>query len=165
MGSSSRVRRLLEPRILAPAVFALLVVATIAAFGWAQHLKTEPLVVDKVVFRPGAFTPNADCRRDRGRVRFRLTRSDRVTAEILTQDDRRVRRLYRDRPTAAYRFVVIRWDGRDDAGTVLAPGPYKLRLTLLDQDRTLIPPGRFRVHEAPSRPRRSCARREAGGPD
>ena len=157
------MRRSLEPRVLAPVFFGLLVAATIAAFGWAQHLKTEPLVVDKVVFRPDSFTPNADCRRDRGRVRFRLTRSDRVTAEVLTQGDRRVRVLYRDRPTEEFRFVVIRWNGKDDAGEVVAPGPYKLRLTLLDQDRTVIPPGRFRVHEAERRPRRGCAG-DDGGP-
>jgi hypothetical protein len=153
--------RLLEPRTLAPAVFALLVVATVAAFGWAQYLKTEPLVLDKVVFRPDTLTPNADCRRDRARVRFRLTRSDRATVEIVDGDDRRVRVLFRNRPIREFRFVVLRWDGKSDAGRVVPPGPYKLRVTLLEQERTLIPPGRFRLHEAPRRPRRGCA--EPGG--
>jgi hypothetical protein len=151
------VSRLADSRALAPVVFALLVLGTLVAFGWAQYLKTEPLVLDKVVFRPDAFTPNADCRRDRGRVRFRLTRSDRATVEIVDLENRRVRVLVRDRPIQSFRFVVLRWDGKGDGGRVQPPGPYKLRVTLLEQDRTLIPPGRFRLHDAPRRPRRSCA--------
>ena len=144
-------------------MFALLVAATAVAFGWAQYLKTEPLVLDKVVFRPDTFTPNADCRRDRGRVRFRLTRSDRATVEIVDEEDRRIRVLFRDRPIRRFKFVVLRWDGRDGAGEVAPPGPYKLRVTLLGQDRTLIPPGRFRLHEAKRRPRRGCAEPDGGG--
>jgi hypothetical protein len=151
------LRRLAEPRTLAPAVFALLVAATVAAFGWAQYLKTEPLVLDKVVFRPDTLTPNGDCRRDRARVRFRLTRSDRATVEVVDLEDRRVRLLFRDRPIRKFRFVVLRWNGKDDFGAVMPPGPYKLRVSLLGQDRTLIPPGRFRLHEAPRRPRRACS--------
>jgi len=155
--------RLLEPRTLAATAFALLVAATVAAFGWAQYLKTEPLVLDKVVFRPDTLTPNADCRRDRGRVRFRLTRSDRATVEIVDEEDRRVRVLFRDRPIRKFKFVVLRWDGKDGAGTVLPPDAYKLRVTLLGQDRVLIPPGRFRLHQAQRRPRRGCRQLDGGG--
>ena len=35
-----------------------------------------------------SFTPNGDCRRDRGRIRFRMTRSDRAKIEIVDLDDR-----------------------------------------------------------------------------
>ena len=164
-----------QTRWIAAIVFAALALGTAGAFAVAQRLKGEPLILDKVVFKPAIFTPNADCRRDRGRVRFRLTRSDRARIEIVDLEDRPVRRIEEvlevvdqnrrrvrpvsgRRPLASYRFFVLRWDGRTDRGFLAPPGPYKLRVTLLGQDRELIPPGRFRLHEAPRRPRRGCAR-------
>src|SRR3954469_17722377 len=77
----------------AAAVFALLVLATLAAFAYAQRVKRDPLVLDRVTFvgaprHQGAdvrhsFTPNADCRRDLMRIRFRTTVSDRGTVQVI----------------------------------------------------------------------------------
>lgn len=169
-----------QTRRIAAVVFAALTLGTAGAFVVAQRLKGEPLILDKVVFRPAVFTPNADCRRDHGRVRFRLTRSDRARIEVVDLDDRPVRQIEEvrevlgpnrrrlrpvaGRPLASYRFFVLRWDGKSDRGFLAPPGPYKLRVTLLGQDRELIPPGRFRLHEAPRRPRRGCARSESAAP-
>jgi hypothetical protein len=138
-------------------IFALLALGAMAAFALAQHLKGRPLVLDKVVFRPAAFTPNGDCRRDRGRVRFRLTRPDVADIEVVDLDERRVKLISARRRIPSYEFVVVRWNGRNDAGRVMPTGPYKLRVTLHEQDRSLVPPGRFRLHDAPRRPRGRCA--------
>jgi hypothetical protein len=168
-------------RLIAPAAFVALVIGTIGAFAYAQQLKNEPLVLDKVVFRPATFTPNADCRRDRARVRFRLTRSDRARIEIADRDEQvvktivsidkiidrqplRTREISLEQPLDSYQFMAVRWDGRTDRGFLAPPGPYKLRVTLLGQDRELVPPGRFRLHEAPRRPRRGCLSAEEPEP-
>ncbi|HET9592317.1 MAG TPA: hypothetical protein VFP17_05305, partial [Solirubrobacterales bacterium] len=81
-------RALVSPRAAA-VVFALLVLATVAAFAYAQRVKRDPLVLDRVQFiapphRKGtakvhSFTPNGDCRRDRLRIQFRTTISDQGT--------------------------------------------------------------------------------------
>jgi len=66
-------RRLTANRVLAPAIFALLVVATVAAFAAAQRLKREPLILDKVTFNPlvngqTVITPNGDGQTDLARI-------------------------------------------------------------------------------------------------
>ena len=56
-------------------VFALLVLATVAAFAWAQRLKRDPLVLDRVTFgtpHSRSFTPNGDCVFDVERIRLRV---------------------------------------------------------------------------------------------
>src|SRR6476646_2166944 len=107
---------------LASAVFALLVLATLAAFAWSQHLKRNPLVLDKVSFvgfpvlhpkNPvhGSFTPNGDCRYDRIRIRFRTTSSDDGIVQIVRPGGRVVITLARDRFLKRYQFHTFYWDG------------------------------------------------------
>ncbi len=49
--------------------------------------------------------------------------------------------LARDRFLERYHFFTFYWDGRTRAGGVAPPGRYKLRVKLLGQERTLVPPG------------------------
>jgi hypothetical protein len=153
-------------RYIAPAVVGVLAIATIGAFAYAQRLKREPLILDKVTFGTrnthGAFTPNRDCVNDYGRIRFRITRSDQASVQIVDPDGRLVRVLARDRFLKRYRFFVFHWNGRTDEGTKAPPGRYKLRLVLLGEDRKLTPGGRLRLHLAPRRPQ-GCARKGATG--
>lgn len=150
-------------------VFALLAVATLAAFAWSQRLKRDPLVLDRATFaagvaadrprsfRPGrALTPNGDCRNDRERIRFRVTRSDRATVQIVKPGGRLVITLARDELVRRYRYTTLYWDGRSRYDGAAPPGRYKLRVKLLGQDRTLVPPGTIRIHRAPRRPPASC---------
>jgi hypothetical protein len=149
-------------------VFALLVVATLAAFAWSQRLKREPLVLDRVSFLVGqsdssgprirAFTPNGDCRFDRVRIRFRITQSDRAHVQVVKPGGKLVVTLARDRYLKRYRFFTFYWDGRSRGDGRAAPGRYKLRVKLLDQDRVLVPGGVMRLHEAPRRPSPECGR-------
>src|SRR3954463_15439387 len=74
-------------------VFALLVLATLAAFAWSQRLKRDPLVLDRVTFvgvpvlhpkHPAySFTPNGDCRYDAMRIRFRTTQTDYGKVQVI----------------------------------------------------------------------------------
>jgi hypothetical protein len=148
-------------------VFALLVLATLAAFAVSQRLKRDPLVLDKVTFvaapilnpkapRVHAFTPNDDCRFDQIRIRFRVTRSDDATVQVVKPGGRLIVTLERDRLLKRYRFHTFYWDGRSRRTGSAPPGRYKLRVKLLGQDRTLVPPGTMRLHRAPSKPIGEC---------
>jgi hypothetical protein len=140
-------------------VFALLVVATIAAFAWSQRLKRDPLVLDRVTFGTPvsrSFTPNRDCRFDRVRVRFRVTRSDRANVQVVKPGGKLVVTLTRDTYLKRYRFFTFYWDGRMRNDGVAPPGRYKLRVKLLGQDRVLVPGGVMRLHRAPREPTPTC---------
>ena len=140
-------------------VFALLVLATVAAFGWAQRLKRDPLVLDRVTFigaprhspkapRVQSFTPNGDCRFDLMRIRFRVTQSDDATVQVVKPGGMVVITLARERHLKRYHFFTFYWDGRQRGGAVAPPGRYKLRVKLLGQERVLVPPGVIRLHRA-----------------
>jgi hypothetical protein len=156
-------------------VFALLVLATLGAFAWAQRLKRDPLVLDKVSFvampvptdpaRPRLhnFTPDGDCRNDRIRIRFRTTVSDESTIQIVKPAGRVVITLARDRFLKRYHFHTFVWDGRQRGGGIAAPGRYKLRVKLLGQGRTLVPPGAIGLHRASLDRASACATRVRGG--
>lgn len=150
-------------------VFALLVLATIAAFAWSQQRKRDPLILDRVSFAAvprlhlgspslRAFTPNRDCRYDRIRIRFRTTRSDRGDVQVVRPGGRLILTLARDTHLKRYRFHTYYWDGRERDDGIAPPGRYKLRVKLHGEDRTLVPGGAMRLHRAPRDPRGECAR-------
>jgi hypothetical protein len=149
-------------------VFALLVLATVAAFAYAQRRKRDPLVLDKATYvgvpkiHPKSapvhsFTPNGDCRFDEIRIRFRVTQSDHGTVQVVKPGGRVVITLARDKYLKRYHFHTFYWDGRQRGGGIAAPGRYKLRVKLLGQERNLVPPGAIHLHRAPSRPGKACA--------
>lgn len=150
----------------AAVVFALLVLATLAAFAYSQRAKREPLVLDRVTFiapphRKGtakvhSFTPNGDCRRDRIRIKFRTTISDDGTVQVIKPGGRVVYTLARDEFLKRYTFHSYYWDGRQRGGGTARPGRYKLRVRL-GSDRTLVTPGTIRLHPSPAKAKSKCA--------
>ncbi len=158
-------------------VFALLVVATVAAFAWAQRLKRDPLVLDRVTIvgapvprdpdapRVHSFSPNGDCLNDRVRIRFRVTQSGAATVQVVKPGGSVVVTLARDRFLKRYHYFSFYWDGRQRGGGIAAPGRYKLRVKLLGQDRTLVPPGTIRLHRVPPRGNGPCKPEPRGGGD
>jgi hypothetical protein len=158
-------RRRVKPSAAA-LVFALLVLATVAAFAWAQRLKRDPLVLDRVsyagapVLHPEnpvpSFTPNGDCRYDEVRIRFRVTQSDDATVQVVKPGGKVVVTLARDRFLKRYHFFTFYWDGRQRGGGSALPGRYKLRVKLLGQERVLVPPGSIRLHRAPRQSTSAC---------
>ncbi len=167
-------RRRVEARAAA-IVLAVLVLATVAAFAYAQRLKRDPLVLDRASFvgvpriHPKtppvlSFTPNGDCRYDEVRIRFRVTQSDDATVQVVKPGGRVVITLARDRYLKRYHFFTFYWDGRSRNDGIAPPGRYKLRVKLLGQERTLVPPGTIRLHRAPLQPRADCERRGKPAP-
>jgi hypothetical protein len=160
-------RRNERPGLLSPnaVVFALLVLATLAAFAYSQRVKRDPLVLDRVTFvaaprAKGAkavhsFTPNGDCRNDKIRIRFRTTVSDDGTVQVVKPGGRVVVTLARDEFLKRYSFHTYYWDGRRRGGGTAPPGRYKLRVRL-GSDRTLVTPGVIKLHRAPKNAKSSC---------
>ena len=118
--------------------FALLVLATLAAFAWSQRVKRDPLVLDRVTFvsplsglpkhhrgtdRRWVFTPNGDCRYDLIRIRFRTTQSDRGTVQIVKPGGKLVLTLARNVYLKRYTFHTYWWDGRERNDGRASPGP------------------------------------------
>jgi len=149
----------------APAiVFALLVLATLAAFAYAQRVKRDPLVLDRVSFAGAprhkgqpvvhAFTPNRDCRLDLMRIRFRTTVSGDGVVQVIKPGGRVVYTLARDEFLKRYTFHTYYWDGRRRGGGAANPGRYKLRVKF--DGRTLVTPGVIRLHPAPKDGKQAC---------
>ncbi|HVD40726.1 MAG TPA: hypothetical protein VNC16_06970 [Solirubrobacterales bacterium] len=165
----NELRERLSP---AAVVFALLVLATLAAFAYSQRAKREPLVLDRVTFiapphRKGtpkvhSFTPNGDCRRDRIRIKFRTTISGDGLVQVIKPGGRVVVTLARDTFLRRYTFHVYYWDGRQRGGGTAKPGRYKLRVKL-GSERTLVTPGTIRLHPSPKEAKSRCGTRGGAG--
>ncbi len=162
-----------KAEVWAGLVFALLVLATLAAFAWSQRLKRDPLVLDRTSFiavpiaHPKhpvhGFTPNGDCRYDRMRIRFRTTQSDHGTVQVVKPGGKLIVTLDRDTFLKRYHFHTYHWDGRDREGGIAPAGRYKLRVKLLGQDRVLVPPGTIKLHHAKRNPTKGCKSAAPGG--
>lgn len=158
-------RAALVPPGAAAVVFALLVLATLAAFAYSQRVKRDPLVLDRVTFAGAprakgepvrhAFTPNGDCRLDLIRIRFRTTVSGQGTVQVIKPGGRVVFTLARDEFLKRYTFHTYYWDGRQRNDGTSHRGRYKLRVRF--DGRTLVTPGVIRLHPPPLHARPRCA--------
>jgi FlgD Ig-like domain len=122
---------------LVRAAFAVLVLATIAAFFLTQQLKSEAPVVLRFAVRPRAISPNGDGVRDRARVGFDLSAPATVTFSIIDGHGRVVRTLVEHRRLAGDRKYRYVWDGRDSRGRVVPDGVYRMRIVRPGEDRPL----------------------------
>ena len=130
-------------------VFALLVVATVAAFAYAQRVKRDPLLVDH--YRIGTkdsnvFTPRETCNR-RIRLKFRTTTSNDGTVEIIRPGGEIVSVLAKKQFLKRYSYHVYHWNGTNDDGVIQPAGRYRLRVMLEDEGRELTLPGTIRLHD------------------
>jgi hypothetical protein len=94
--------------------------------------------VDKV------FSPVCECARDLAEISFRLRGGQVVTVDMLDSDGDPVRTLVRNRRERAGRVTYV-WDGRDDAGRIVAEGVYRPRVRLRKHGRTIVLPNPIRV--------------------
>ena len=117
--------------------------ATAAAFAVTERLKLEksPITgtrVDRV------FSPVCECARDVAEISFRLRGGQVVTVDLLDSDRNSVRTLVRGKREQAGRVTYV-WDGRNDAGRVVAEGIYRPRVRLRRHGRTIVLPNPIRV--------------------
>lgn len=145
---------------LARAVFALLVVASFAAFGITQRLKHTPPAVQSFEMDT-SFTPTrvpaASCR---GRVpaaevnatkrieylSFKPASAGAATVAIVDSAGDEVATIARDLPVERYKQVSLCWNGHRGArqtGPLAPPGEYRLRVHLRQESQTRYSPGSF----------------------
>jgi hypothetical protein len=136
---------------LAQLTFALLVCATLGAFFVTQRLKRSPLVVRQRTVTD-VFSPNGDGIRERASIRFSLKRSDDVTVSIVDREGSVVRRLANDRRLPGRVALQFVWDGRNQRGRVVADGPYRVRIGLRNEGRTVTLRRQITVDTTPPRP-------------
>ena len=141
----------------------LLLVATAGAFAAAQHLKLEPTPL-RAVRVTKLFSPACECGDRLAEIRFRLRRSDRVTI-LVTDDSGRVVRHVVASERVGKTPVRFTWDGRDDAGTVVADGQYRARVNLAGYGRTFELPNRIQVDTRPPQVRIVSAAPRTISPD
>jgi FlgD Ig-like domain len=125
------------PRPLVRAVFAALVVATIAAFFATQQLKSEFPLVIRFATKPAHFSPNGDDYRDETRVGFDLSEPAEVTFSVVDSEGNEVRRIVDERTLAGDAKHRFDWDGRDDDGNVVPDGTYRMRVVRRDESRVI----------------------------
>jgi hypothetical protein len=133
---------------LAAVVFALLVFATLAAFAYAQRVKRDPLLLDRVGIgtkQSNVFIPPCE----RIKLKFRTTTSNDGTVEVIRPGGEIVAKLARHTFLKRYSYHAFFWDGTNEDGVIQPPGRYKLRVLLEDEERTLTAPGTIRLQKVP----------------
>jgi flagellar hook assembly protein FlgD len=134
----------------AAVVFALLVLATVAAFAYAQRVKRDPLLVDRVEIgtkKSNAFTPKGRCD-SHIRLKFRTTTSNEATVEIIRPGGELVRTLAQHAFLKRYSYHLFHWDGKNQSGVIQPYGRYRMRVLLEDEGRELTLPGTIRLYKA-----------------
>ena len=140
-------------RPLVRGVFALLAVATIAAFFVTQQLKSEcraraalRRVAGVLLARTATACATAP------RSGFDLSEPASVTFSIVDAEGNEVRRIVDDRERKAgdtkHRF---RWDGRDDDGARVPDGVYRMRVVRRDESRVINSTKKITVDTEPPR--------------
>ena len=138
-------------RPLVRAVFALLVVATIAAFFVTQQLKSEDALVLRFAAQPKQFSPNGDGTRDRTEIGFDLSRPATISFYVLDGEGNEIRRLLDDRALTGDTKHRFGWDGRDDDGAAVPDGLYRMRVVQRSEGRVINSSKRIRVDRRPPR--------------
>jgi hypothetical protein len=124
-------------RPLVRAVFAVLVVATVAAFVTTQQLKGEFPLVIRFAAKPAHFSPNGDDYRDTTEVGFDLSEPASVTFMVVDSEGNEVRRIVHERRLAGDAKHRFSWDGRDDEGSLVGDGTYRMRVVRRDESRVI----------------------------
>ena len=131
------------PRLLSTALVLALLAGTAAAFAVTEGLKLErsPITKPRIDKR---FSPTAERGGGRAEIGFRLRKGDRITVAIVDANENAVRTLLRD-VRRERGDVQVAWDGRDDAGQIVAEGRYRPQVHLSNQRRTIVLPNPIEV--------------------
>ena len=125
--------------------------ATAAAFAMTERLKLErsPITGTRV---DRLFSPVCECPHDSATISFVLRQRGEITVDVLDPDGDVVRTLVRDREEPRGR-VTYTWDGRDEAGRIVAEARYRPRVRMREHGRTIVLPNPIRVDTTPPRTR------------
>jgi hypothetical protein len=133
-------------RIASTVLVVALLAATAAAFALTQGLKLQKSPIFGTQVQP-VFSPVCTCDKQTARIAFKLRKADRLDIAIVDGGEV-VRTIERGRryPKGP---VVIRWDGRDDAGRVLPEGEYRPRIHVRGEHQTITLPNPIRIDVTP----------------
>jgi hypothetical protein len=134
---------------LARAVFALLVLACLAAFLITQHVKHTPTVVQDFRLTP-FFSPSPAGRLKQASISFKLEHAEAATVTIVDAAGNTVATLVRDHPVARYKTFSLVWDGhRGEASRErLTHTPHGLPVIVPVNEGKLASAGEYRVRVA-----------------
>lgn len=152
---------------LARGVFALLVIACIAAFFVTQRLKHTPTAVQSFELTP-RFSPSQSGHLNQELISFKLAHPDQVTVSIENSVGDTVATLVRDWPLVRYKQFSLGWNGRKGTARgytlVHIPGSVSSRTgtvspgissVLPRNDGALAAPGEYRVRVSLRREQRT----------
>lgn len=127
-----------QNRVLAPLLFAVLLLATLAAFVLVEDERDHPKIIERDTVTP----PYAEVCPDRlpslMAVEFTITRGEaHATVVVVDDKDRLVKTLASDIELADDSRQEFEWDATDADGNPVPPGRYRIRLQLGDLDRDL----------------------------
>lgn len=136
------------------AVFFVLLAATLIVAVLVVRARTPDLVLEETgglrTGLPTVFDPTSPGGRQSVRLQFFVRESDPAgRVEIVDSEEDVVRTLESAIALEAEEEVVLRWDGRDDAGRVVPEGRYRLAVELPGADREMIWPQRITIGPEP----------------
>jgi hypothetical protein len=134
---------------LARGVFALLVLACLAAFLITQRLKHTPTAVQDFQMTP-FFSPYPSGHIKEAAISFKLEHAERATVTIIDAAGDTVATLVRDRPLVRYKVFSLRWNGRRGVARrhALERSPHGLAIVVPITEGAIAPAGEYRVRVA-----------------
>lgn len=115
-----------------------LLLGTMAAFTYTETLKLERKPVGEARFDRW-LSPVCDCPHETARLRFELREPERIDVRMVNEEGEIVRLLGSGLRQPAG-TISLTWDGRDETGQVVPDGPYRVRVRLRDERRTIAIP-------------------------
>lgn len=145
----------------------LLVIAVLLGSA-AAFTRTERLKLQESPIGAGRFerwlSPGCGCPAATAEMRLRIRSAERLDVVVVDSEASPVRTLARDSAQSPGRFV-LEWDGRDDGGSVVPDGAYRLRVRLREARRTIFIPVEVHVDTTPPTVRSFSAARATFSPD
>jgi hypothetical protein len=135
--------------------FAVLVVATVAAFVAATASKRSPSYVQSFRIDKRSVDPALPGSEGTAIIGFSTKRADRARVTIQSVSGRTVKVLGPVKRTLPYRRVTFVWRAVDRTRNPLNPGAYFVRLELLDSGRDVVFDDRAIVVRRPAGPART----------
>lgn len=123
-----------------------IVLLSVVAFVRTQMLKQEEVPITGIEF-DRTVSAGCGCPREQAKLSFVLQRAQPVSATVVDDDGEPVRTLL-DGALRASGRETLAWDGRDDAGRIVAEGDYRLRVELATPDRTIVIPTEVKLKTA-----------------
>jgi hypothetical protein len=131
------------------ALVLALLAATAVAFGVIEGLKLEPNPISGPAI-DDTFSPVCNCPQRVAHLSFRLRKTGSLTVTIVTPSNRHVKTLVNGRRFRHNRLHFT-WNGRTDDGARVPDGPYRIRVHLGGQHRTIVLPKGTLVDTKPPR--------------